>query len=180
MQVKPGSSASPKSAFFLFCCFDMIQNFTQAGKKYSADIAKRGYTAGATRRPKKTGTCSLSRASQKAWDTSMLCITDAGQSAKSVAYKTQWTFANHTTTQPKTWANKSKTKTLSSLVHSQNRYTRQHSGSTEDLLLNIFNHCRLCPLLLFINYLGLQKQKPHYILRQCCSNHDIAHEKPTS
>lgn len=30
----------------------MIQNFTQAGKKYSADIAKRGYTAGATRRPK--------------------------------------------------------------------------------------------------------------------------------
>lgn len=52
MQVKPGSSASLKSAFFLFCCFDMVQNFTQAGKKYSADIAKRGYTAGATRRPK--------------------------------------------------------------------------------------------------------------------------------
>lgn len=29
----------------------MIQNFTQAGKKYSVDIAKIGYTAGATHRP---------------------------------------------------------------------------------------------------------------------------------
>lgn len=36
---------------FFFCCFDMIQNFTQAGKKYSVDIAKIGYTAGATHRP---------------------------------------------------------------------------------------------------------------------------------
>lgn len=65
MQVKAGSNASPKSAFLIFCSSDMTQNFTQAGKKYPADIAKIGYTAGAKYR-KQTGTCSLSRASQKA------------------------------------------------------------------------------------------------------------------
>lgn len=52
MQVKAGSNASPKSAFFLFCSFDMVQNFTQARKKYPADIVKIGYTAGATHRQK--------------------------------------------------------------------------------------------------------------------------------
>lgn len=52
MQVKAQSNASPKSAFFLSCSFDVIQNFTQAWKKFPADIAKIGYTAGATHRPK--------------------------------------------------------------------------------------------------------------------------------
>lgn len=59
----------------------MIHNFTQAGKKHPADVAKIGYTAGATHR-KKRGTCSLSRAPQKGWDTLMLCITDAGNQPK--------------------------------------------------------------------------------------------------
>lgn len=49
---------------------------------------------------------------------------------------------------------------LLSLVHSQNRHTRQHSSSTEDLLLNIFKHFLLFPPLLFINYVVTEAEKP--------------------
>lgn len=51
MQVKPQAKTLLKSAFFLLCSFDIIQNFKQARNKYPADIAKIGYTAGATHKP---------------------------------------------------------------------------------------------------------------------------------
>jgi len=55
MHVKPQTNTSPKSAFFLFCRFDTIQNSKQARNKYLAGLAKAGDPAGTTHKPLRKG-----------------------------------------------------------------------------------------------------------------------------
>lgn len=98
MQVKPQTNVSPKSAFFLFCPFDIIQNFKQAGNKYPSDNAKMGYTGVMTHKPSRKQVLAIqAEHQQKARGALMPCFTNVRQSAKSTAYKRQGTFANHPT-----------------------------------------------------------------------------------
>lgn len=156
MQVKPQTNVSPKSAFFFFCPFDIIQNFKQAGNKIPSWQC---HTGGTTHKPSRKQVLAIQvEHQQKARGALMPCFTNARQSAKSIAYKRQGTFANHPTSlwYSKTWANKNKNKILQIcfVLKTDNIPALQKTF----YLLFISNHFLLCPLLLFINYVVLQKQ----------------------
>lgn len=115
------------------------------------DIAKTGYTAGTTHKPlRKKEPAIPAEYQQKSWDVLIAWFTNARQSAKSIAYESQWTFANHPTTLTfKNMSMQEQNQDTSSLVHSQNRRSRQCSSSAEDLLFNSSFPTTFCSVLCY-------------------------------